>query len=40
MSGLLVSAAVLSKECAMHDSLAKHAAQFARLALMIRIGFR
>ncbi len=31
-------AAVLSKECAMHDSLAKHAAQLARLAMMIRIG--
>ena len=38
LSGLLVSAAVLSKECAMQDSLTKHAAQLARLAIIVRIG--
>jgi hypothetical protein len=37
LSGLLVLAAVLSKECAMHDSSTKHVAQLARLAMMIRI---
>jgi hypothetical protein len=38
LNGLFVSAVVLTKECAMHDSLTKHAAQLARLAMMIRIG--
>ena len=38
MSGLLLSAAVLTKECAMHDVLKQQAAQLARLAMMIRIG--
>jgi hypothetical protein len=38
LCGLLVSATVLSKECAIRDSLTKHAVQLARLAMMIRIG--
>jgi hypothetical protein len=33
-----VSAAILTKECAMHDVLKQQAAQLARLAMMLRIG--
>jgi hypothetical protein len=38
LSGRLVSAAVLTKECAMHDVLKQQAAQLARLVMRIRIG--
>ncbi|MFM9010766.1 MAG: hypothetical protein ACKON8_07845, partial [Planctomycetota bacterium] len=38
MSGHFVSAAILTKECAMTDVLHERAAQLARLAMMIRIG--